>query len=591
MKSLHDAPSTPHHPPRMQARLVVGMLASALIAAGCTKEAPTAPSAAGQRPAVEVGTVTATPGDVGLVTELPGRVEASKVAQVRARAAGILQQRMFKEGSDVKAGQTLFRIDEAPYAAALDSAKANQAKAEANLAQTQAQLERYRPLVEANAISKQDFVNAEAAVKQSQADVASTKAAVRTAGINLGYATVTAPISGRIGRALVTEGALVGQGEATPLAVIQQIDPVYVNFTQSANDILQLRKAMASGQFKRAVAGGQRRAVQVRQLVGMQLDRQAQRRGPLEDRAGLRRREADALAERIDRVGQAVGRDRRQHLVDDRADVAVGIAAGFGRQRVGAEEGGADRDRPDLAEPPRDPQRNLGQIAGVDFGGRRGSKTLVLADSPNKLTGAATLKKAIAQRDNLWGGWDRVVVLGWNFDPSIGETITALNDNRLEVLVIPPDLLDRLRKKGGVEKLRGQVRFSSLQYLTLHPVQRRVQGNEETLSVRLKNYVLLSPEAINLDDANRAKLQAVANAEPLALIEYWAVDPDYDGQVFRSVWQDYRGNVANDGDPLRVTTQALLTVPAKAGLRRVCVRVVDVFGFEAEVVSTVDAID
>lgn len=237
------------------------------------------------------------------------------------------------------------------------------------------------------------------------------------------------------------------------------------------------------------------------------------------------------------------------------------------------------------------PQRNLGQIAGVDFGGRRGSKTLVLADSPNKLTGAATLKKAIAQRDNLLGGWDRVVVLGWNFDPSIGETITALNDNRLEVLVIPPDLLDRLRKKGGVEKLRGQVRFSSLQYLTLHPVQRRVQGNEETLSVRLKNYVLLSPEAINLDDANRAKLQAVANAEPLALIEYWAVDPDYDGQVFRSVRQDYRGNVANDGDPLRVTTQALLTVPAKAGLRRVCVRVVDVFGFEAEVVSTVESVE
>jgi membrane fusion protein (multidrug efflux system) len=106
-------------------------------------------------------------GDVGLVTELPGRVEASKVAQVRARAAGILQQRMFKEGSDVKAGQTLFRIDEAPYAAALDSAKANQAKAEANLAQAQAQLERYRPLVEANAISKQDFVNAEAAVKSN----------------------------------------------------------------------------------------------------------------------------------------------------------------------------------------------------------------------------------------------------------------------------------------------------------------------------------------------------------------------------------------------------------------------------------------
>ena len=239
--------------------------------------------------------------------------------------------------------------------------------------------------------------------------------------------------------------------------------------------------------------------------------------------------------------------------------------------------------------PEANPQRNLGQITGVDLGGRRGSKTLVLADSPNKLTGTATLKKAIAQRDNLLGGWDRVVVLGWNFEPSIGETITALNDDRLEVLVIPPDLLDRLRKKGNsVDKLRGQVRFSSLQYLTLFPIARTVREGEETLTVRLKNYVLLSPEAINLDDANRAKLQAVANAEPLALIEYWAVDPDYDGQVFRSVWQDYRGNAANDADPLRVVTQAVLTVPAKHGPRRVCVRVVDVFGFEAEVATTVE---
>lgn len=242
--------------------------------------------------------------------------------------------------------------------------------------------------------------------------------------------------------------------------------------------------------------------------------------------------------------------------------------------------------------PDVNPQRNLGQIAGVDLGGKRGSKTLVLADSPNKLTGAATLKKAIAQRDNLMGGWDRVVVLGWNFEPSIGETITALNDARLEVLVIPPDLMDRLKKKGGIDKLRGQVRFSSLQYLTLHPVERvrsAVNAGEEALNVRLKNYVLLSPEAINLDDANRAKLQAVANAEPLALIEYWAVDPDYDGQVFRSVWQDYRGNTANDADALRVVTHAHLTLPIKAGPRKVCVRVVDVFGFEAEVVTTVEA--
>ena len=243
--------------------------------------------------------------------------------------------------------------------------------------------------------------------------------------------------------------------------------------------------------------------------------------------------------------------------------------------------------------PDVNPQRNLGQIAGMAFGAGKSSKTLVLADSPNKLTGAATLKKAIAQRDNLMGGWDRVVVLGWNFEPSIGETITALNDSRLEVLVIPPDLMDRLKKKGGIDKLRGQVRFSSLQYLTIHPVERKAVANapdgsaQEALTVKLKNYVLLSPEAINLDDANRVKLQASANQEPLALIEYWAVDPDYDGKVFRSVWQDYRGNTANDGDALRVVTQAVVTTPAKPGPRKVCVRVVDVFGFEAEVVSNV----
>lgn len=252
-----------------------------------------------------------------------------------------------------------------------------------------------------------------------------------------------------------------------------------------------------------------------------------------------------------------------------------------------------------LPLPPEvNPQRNLGQIAGMAFGGSgagKSSKTLVLADSPNKLTGAATLKKAQAQRDNLLGGWDRVVVLGWNFEPSIGETITALNDSRLEVLVIPPDLMDRLKKKGGIDKLRGQVRFSSLQYLTIYPIERKAVANlsegaeQETLTVKLKNYVLLSPEAINLDDANRIKLQAVVNQEPLALIEYWAVDPDYDGRVFRSVWQDYRGNTANDGDALRVVTQALVTTAARPGPRKVCVRVVDVFGFEAEVITTLAA--
>lgn len=232
-------------------------------------------------------------------------------------------------------------------------------------------------------------------------------------------------------------------------------------------------------------------------------------------------------------------------------------------------------------DPDDNPLRNLGKVV---FAGR---KTLVLVDSPNKLTGDATLRKAIAQRDNLMGGWDRVVVLGWNFEPAIGQSIAALNDERLEVLVIPPDLLDRLRKKGGIEKLRGQVRFSSLQYLTIEPVRRLRSGDDEQLQVVLDNYVLLSPEAINLDETNRAKLHKVMNAEPLALIEYWAVDPDYDGQVFRSVWQDYRGNTANDDDPLRVVTQARFDVPRKDGARRVCVRVVDVFGFEAEVVQIV----
>jgi len=256
MQSLRDLTDT--SPPRSrhgkQAAAGLAMAcALALAACGGKGDAPAAGAGGGHKmPPVQVGVVVATPGDVGLVTELPGRVEAVRTAQIRARAAGILQQRLFREGSDVKAGQPLFKIDAAPYAAALESARATLARAEANLAQTTAQLERFRPLVTANAISKQDFVNAEAAQKQAQADVMAGKAAVRTAEINLGYTTVTAPISGRIGRALVTEGALVGQGEATQLALVQQISSVYVNFTQSSTDALNLRRAMDAGQFKRA---------------------------------------------------------------------------------------------------------------------------------------------------------------------------------------------------------------------------------------------------------------------------------------------------------------------------------------------------
>ena len=225
-----------------------------VLLSACGKDAAPAATAAlgGAPPPAQVGVVTVSQGDVGLITELPGRLEASRVAQVRARAAGILQQRLFREGSDVKAGQALFRIDSAPYAAAVASARAGQARAEANLAQASALADRYKPLVEANAISKQEYATAVAAQKQAEADVAVGKAAVQTANINLGYAAVTAPISGRIGRALVTEGALVGQGEVTQLAMIQQVNPMYVNFTQSASEVMRLRRALEGGQFKRA---------------------------------------------------------------------------------------------------------------------------------------------------------------------------------------------------------------------------------------------------------------------------------------------------------------------------------------------------
>ncbi len=217
---------------------------------GCGPGSGGAPAAA--PPPAEVGVVQVTPGTVALVTELPGRTEAARVAQVRARAAGILLQRLFREGSDVKAGQPLFQIDAAPYRAALASAQATLARADANAAAARAQAARYKPLVEANAVSQQEFVAAVAAQKQAEADVAAGRAAVQTAQINLGYATVTAPISGRIGRALVTEGALVGQGEATQLALIQQIDTLYVNFTQSAAEVLRLRAAIAGGKLQSA---------------------------------------------------------------------------------------------------------------------------------------------------------------------------------------------------------------------------------------------------------------------------------------------------------------------------------------------------
>lgn len=216
--------------------------------AGCGKNPSEAPGAA--MPSPEVGVVTVTPQPLALAAELPGRLEASRIAEVRARAAGIVLKREFREGSDVRAGDVLYSIDPAPLRAALASAEAALAKAEANLAQARVKAERYGPLVQTHAISKQDYDDAVAARDQAVADVAAAKAARETASLNLGYATVTSPISGRIGRALVTEGALVGQGEATALATVQQIDPIYVNFTQSSAEALGLQRALASGRVQ-----------------------------------------------------------------------------------------------------------------------------------------------------------------------------------------------------------------------------------------------------------------------------------------------------------------------------------------------------
>ena len=241
--------------------LALSAMALACLLAGCGQKEAALAGPQGAMPPAEVGVVTVVLADVGLIAELPGRLEASRVAQVRARATGILQKRLFSEGSDVKAGQALFQIDATPYQAIFASAQASEAKAEANLMQASALAERYRPLAEARAISHQEYVSAQAARKQAEADVAIGKAAVQTARINLDYARITAPISGRIGRALVTEGALVGQGEATPLAIIQQTDPLYVNFTQSASEVMKLRRAMEAGQLKRA--GNQAASVRV----------------------------------------------------------------------------------------------------------------------------------------------------------------------------------------------------------------------------------------------------------------------------------------------------------------------------------------
>ncbi|NYH13755.1 membrane fusion protein (multidrug efflux system) [Paraburkholderia bryophila] len=197
-----------------------------------------------------MGVITVQPTSVPVVTELPGRTSAFLVAQVRARVDGIVLRREFTEGGEVKAGQRLYKIDPAPYIATLNNAKATLAKAQANLVSTTAQANRYKVLVAANAVSKQDYDNAVASEGQAAADVAAGKAAVDTAQINLGYTDVTSPVSGQIGVSQVTPGAYVQASAATLLATVQQLDPVYVDLTQSSLDGLKLRREVQEGKLK-----------------------------------------------------------------------------------------------------------------------------------------------------------------------------------------------------------------------------------------------------------------------------------------------------------------------------------------------------
>lgn len=201
----------------------------------------------GEPPPREVDVLTVKTEPFTVVAELPGRIEPVRVAEVRARVAGIVLKRTFEEGADVKAGDLLFQIDPAPFKAALSRAEAELARADAQLFQAQATVKRYEPLVQINAVSQQDFDVARATLRSAQADKRSAQASVETAKLDLGYAQVRAPIAGRIGRAQVTEGALVGQGETTLLARIQQLDPVYADFSQPAADALRLRAAIADG--------------------------------------------------------------------------------------------------------------------------------------------------------------------------------------------------------------------------------------------------------------------------------------------------------------------------------------------------------
>jgi len=227
---------------------VVLMLSGSIALTGCNdKEAQQ-----GAPHAPQVGVVTLKTEPLNVTTELPGRTAAFRIAEVRPQVGGIILKRNFVEGSEVKAGTSLYQIDPATYQAAYDSAKGDLVKAQANAQISRVTVNRYKPLLGTNYISKQDYDTAVATAAQADAAVVSAKAAVETARINLAYTKVTSPISGRIGISSVTEGALVSNGQATALATVQQLDPIYVDVTQSSNDFLRLKQELADGSLKQA---------------------------------------------------------------------------------------------------------------------------------------------------------------------------------------------------------------------------------------------------------------------------------------------------------------------------------------------------
>lgn len=221
---------------------------------GCSDGGNT-PPADQAPPPMTVEPIVVTPRPEVLTATLPGRIVPARVAEVRARVAGIVQKRHFTEGAIVKKGDLLFSIDPAPLEASLARAQAADTRAQAAVKHAESLVRRYEPLVKADAVSPQDYDDAVAALQTAQANRASAQADVRTARLDLSYATVRAPINGRIGKSLVSEGSLVGQGEATPLALIQQMDPIYADFTQPANTALQLRESFANGQLTRGTHG------------------------------------------------------------------------------------------------------------------------------------------------------------------------------------------------------------------------------------------------------------------------------------------------------------------------------------------------